>query len=57
MWPTNKTAIEHTRRADDVAREHLGADALLTLQIERQLARELLNTGKLQEAGELLKQL
>jgi len=48
-----KLALEHTRRAYDTAREHLGADAVATLAIERQLGRQLLNTGKQKEAEEL----
>jgi non-specific serine/threonine protein kinase/serine/threonine-protein kinase len=49
-----KRALEHVRRAYDVARAHLGADALPTLKIEHQLARQLLNTGQQNEAEELL---
>ena len=49
-----KRALEHTQRAYDLAREHLGADALPTLRIESGLARQLLNNGKQKEAEELL---
>jgi len=47
-------ALEHTQRAYDLARRQLGADALPTLKIEHQLARQLLNTGKQKEAEDLL---
>jgi non-specific serine/threonine protein kinase/serine/threonine-protein kinase len=49
-----KTALEHTRRAYDLADKNLGADALLTLQTERQLARQTLNIGKTKEASEMI---
>ncbi len=49
-----KTALEHTRRAYELADKNLGADALLTLQIERQLSRQTLNVGKTKEASEII---
>ena len=49
-----KLALEHTQRAYDLARVQLGAEALPTLKIEHQLARQLLNTGKQKDAEDLL---
>ncbi|MDR3386231.1 MAG: serine/threonine-protein kinase [Rudaea sp.] len=49
-----KTALAHTQQAYDLARKSLGPDALLTLQIERQLARQTLNNGNAKEAAEII---
>jgi eukaryotic-like serine/threonine-protein kinase len=49
-----KAALEHTRRAYELADKTLGADALLTLQIERQLALQTLNVGNAKEANEII---
>lgn len=51
-----KLAIVHTQRAYDLNREHLGTDALPTLQNQRALARELLYTGKPKQAVALIAQ-
>jgi eukaryotic-like serine/threonine-protein kinase len=49
-----KTALAHTQRAYDLARDSLGPDALQTLQIERQLARQTLNNGNAKGAAAII---
>jgi len=49
-----KQAVVHTGRAYAAARASLGANALLTLQIQRQLARETENVGDAKAAEALL---
>jgi eukaryotic-like serine/threonine-protein kinase len=49
-----KTALAHTSHAYDLARTSLGPEALLTLQIERQLSRETLNSGDAKQASEII---
>ncbi len=48
-----KTSLEHTRRADALARATLGEEAAQTLRIERQLGEELTNIGQDKEANEV----
>ncbi|MEP6484224.1 MAG: serine/threonine-protein kinase [Rudaea sp.] len=51
-----KPAIENTRRAAKIAHDTLGAEALGTLRIDRQLAEEMTNAGQLKEADALFDQ-
>ena len=51
-----KTAIEHTKHAFALANSALGADALLTLQIQRQESKQTLNLGDVQGAHALAEQ-
>ncbi len=51
-----KNALEHTRRALAVSTEKLGADALPTLILQRQLGEELENSGGDKEAAQLFDQ-
>ncbi len=51
-----KSAVEHTRRALAVSTEKLGADALPTLILQRQLAEELEYSGGDKEAAQLFEQ-
>ena len=51
-----KTAIEHTKRAYELANGALGSDALLTLQIQLQQSKQMLNLGDVQGAHALAEQ-
>ncbi|HTA65150.1 MAG TPA: protein kinase [Xanthomonadaceae bacterium] len=51
-----REALKHTQLAYDAARRSLGGNALLTLQIQRQLARETDNLGNGKQAAALYAQ-
>ena len=51
-----KTAIEHTRRAYELAKSALGADAPLALTTQRQVVKQMVNLGDLKPAHELAEQ-